>query len=478
MSDLKLALSLSPSSVLSGERFVARVEFLNSSAQTLAIENPAGMSPGPLEYELRRIDAAQRPPHTLSRLEFVDSLLGGDMLPPEPPELVDLEPQQVYVVQEPVGEYAAGRVAPGRYLMTAHWRQNDLEAASDPVELTIGAPVTQCLATAFCPESGEVVGLLDHREPAGSIVAERRIRKLLPSVATLVRRHFVAAPHAVTDVGIAVHTRDGLKGRWHAWLQAQELWAARTWGNAITAKPAPTSVAIGDLRFSPPLIHLPTNQGAILLLGTSGTGEATLQRCTAEEQRITSAAPLPLGTARASRAMTRAVSDRGRAAVFWTVEQGRGSSLHGCVINERGRLQEAPRVLYESDHPILAWDVSPVGKLPLSEVHVLSGPDAEGRLTCARVPWRDQPVRDVLPAPRNPVRSWAISASTQQGPWIVAHVDRAILVTTPSLKAWGARWEVGEGEILTAEHLHVLGSGREAWAGWYEPDYGLRYVRI
>jgi hypothetical protein len=78
--------------------------------------------------------------------------------------------------------------------------------------------------------------------------------------------------------------------------------------------------------------------------------------------------------------VVRALSERGRLVAFWPKNEAQSTCIRSCILDEKGRLTDGPRVHYTSPLPTLTWDVAPLGNLPDTKLHLALGPDERGRV--------------------------------------------------------------------------------------------------
>lgn len=511
MSDLSLTLTIAEQRVLSGQRVSVRVELLNTGAEPLLVQAPYGVLAPPLFFTFRNSPEGDVV-YELSRGLLDTAMLGDDTPMVVEPDLVEMQPGASRTTEDDLGELTLGPIAPGRYQVRAEWRQPDLFAESEFVELWVLAPEVTVFAPLVCVHSAEVVGLLGHHTDSGTVLLERRVTTPAPHLANLAPRHFVPAPGNVSDVAIAVHLGDGIRGRWHAWLRDEELWAAHSWGDALMAKPAPLRVHLKGARLARPAFHSTSGRGLVVAFGQTPTGPV-LQRFEFEPKRLREGplVSLKVNGSRLNDEMPpdvrlRALSERGRIAVFWSQGVAASTCIYGCVLDEKGRLTDGPTILYTSELPTLAWDVDPIGKWSDAELHLALGPDRRGTVhyvtvgvgdsthlaqhtavaryqrTLPRVIGRDASVVDSAPPPDDEVApQWlsvdaaVVSGAPRRDPVLFLRCGETLLVARESRTGWDVLRRLPQRD---ASHLHVCAYGERSWAGWCEQGLGVVYTQL
>lgn len=499
MSDLSLTLVVDASRVLAGQRLRVRVELTNVSSRVLHVQEPYGVLAPPLTFTFRHSPDAE-PLYELSRAQLDETLLGDDTPMAVEPDLVALEPAAKLETEDDLGELTLSPIAVGHYFVRAEWRQAGLPALSHFVELDILAPTLLACAPLLCEQSHEVVGLLAHQTDTGSVLFERRVMTPAPQVGSLTSRHFVPAPSVVRDVAIAAHTSDSIRGRWHAWLRDSELWAAASWGDALTAKPAPLRVGFDEPKLARPMFHTPSGRGIVIVWGRTTRG-AFLQRFDLQPKQLRGGPIVDLGSVAPSRVVVRALSERGRLAVFWSENDAQSTCIRGCILDEKGRLTDGPRVHYTSPLPTLTWDVAPLGNLPDTELHLALGPDERGTVhyviappsgvsappppagfqrTLPRfIPSNAVVIDGSSPDPTDPAPQWlkadaaVVSGARHLHPVLFIRCGSTLLLARADRSGWDVLRRTSP---LPAEHLHLMTHGAQRWAGWYEPQSGLFYA--
>lgn len=504
MTDLSLTFTINAPRALSGQSVGVRVEFKNVSAQTLQLLQPYGVQAPPLVFALRTSpDDAEKPVYELSRAQLDAALLGHDTPMGLPPEFVDLAPGDKTETEDDLGELTLAPIAVGHYFVRAEWRQPGLPAVSNFDALEILAPVVVAYSPLLCAESHEAVGLLAHQGDTGTIVFERRVTTPEPQVGRLTTRHFLPTPSVVRDVAIAAHTANDVRGRWHAWLRDNELWAAQSWGDALMAKPAPLRADVAEPRFAHPMFHLTSGRGIVVVWGQT-PGRPVLQRFDLEPKRLRAGPAIRIGGVAPTRVLTRALSERGRLAVFWSEHEVESTCIRGCVLDEKGRLTSDPVVHFTSTLPTLAWDVAPLGNLAETELHLVLGPDARGAVSyvvaplagVSAPPMPDGFVRTLprfipsnalvldsnAPDPSDPtppqwldVEAAAVSGVRHKDPVLVIRCGSTLLLARASRPGWDVIYRIPP---VGLERLHVLAHATQRWAGFCEPRTGLVYLPI
>jgi hypothetical protein len=482
---LQVRLTLSAREVLTGEGFKAKVELHNGGPNPLRLVAPTGVTAPPLQYEFSTAPDGEAA-FTLSRQQYYDFLAGDDFVPGEEPTFIDLPPGQAVSTEEEPGQYAVGGIDPGQYWVRARWTQENLGAVSEPVELRVSAPAPQHLASLLCPSSEHVNAILAEPGPAGTTLLERNIDEPRPEGAVFARVHFVAAPSEVTDVAASVHTETALRGRWHAWLQHSEVFAAHTWGSAVIAKPPPLASTIAAPKLARPVVHWPDGSASWVVFGADDRGELVAQGGMAEARRMRGAAAVSLGTSATSEVKTRAFLATRAVALFWVAKDGTWSSLNAAVLDHAGQLKAPLRSLFRTDSQVLAWNLCAIGPISNAVVHVLCGPDNDGALSYVAVPWNDEIAQTTVPRvvePSAPVQpsAWAISAPLEvedgnaRPVWLAANVGGQLLGTTVARPSWTSLVDpLG----ATPTNLHFLSGERDDWLGWMQPGEGLRFVQL
>lgn len=505
MNDLALTLTIAARRVFSGQRSSARVELTNTSSRVLAVQEPYGVVAPPLVFTFRTSPGSE-PAYELSRGQLDNALLGDDTPLMVEPDLVDLQPGASLSTEDDLGELTLGPISVGHYFVRAEWRQPGLSAVSDFVELWVLAPVLLAYAPLLCEMSHEVVGLLAQRVDGGTLLLERRVSTPAPQAANLTPRHFVPAPSVIRDVAIAAHTSDGVKGRWHSWLRDNELWAAQSWGDALMAKPAPLRLHLENPELARPPFHSTSGRGIVVAWGHTERGPA-LQRFDLEPKRLRAGQQVNLEGPAPKLMLTRALSERGRLAVFWSEATTESTCIRGCILDEKGRLTDGPRVHFTSPLPTLAWNVAPLGSWAETLLHVALGPDEHGvvhyvitppnEVVAASIPQGFQralprfiPTNSAFIDPELPIEAsreasptvpwlapeaWALGDERHRDPVLFTRCGSVLLLARRSTSGWAVLHRNPE---LRAEHLHLMTHGEQRWAGWYEPEAGLSYLSI
>lgn len=483
MSELKLTLTPSGQRAVAGGSIPLRLEMVNTSAQELQIAKPAGIHPPPLVFELRR-EAEAVPAYELSREALNRWVAGSDVLPSRQPNRVPLKAGEAVSVEEDLAVLAVGGLAPGKYQVVARWEQDGLEAVSNAVGLEVVVPQVRGCASLMCSVSGQSVVLLSQSVPGGTVLAERSIDGIRLEGATTVERHRIAAPAEVSDLLLAAHLEEGIQGRWHGWIQNQELWAACSWGEAVVAKPPPIRIPLEAPRFAGPAFHLGRVRTACgVLVGLDGAGRAVGQRWGATPQRLTLGPSFALSAVRPLAVGARGISSTGRILLVWAERAGQETQVSGVILDEHGKLQGAPQVLYRSARAWLAWEIPPVGKLLETEILLLLGPGEDRDLRLVRVPWQGEPREDRVFGPKETVDSWLVSGVAPGGPTLAAITSRQIWVQRGGSEPWrplmGGQMSSQPSDGIPCdppEFVHLLAHKSGERVGWFEAGQGLRYA--
>ena len=481
LATLKLTLELGERCVLTGQLFEVVVRMENTGAAPIELVEPDGVSPGPLEYELRhQSDPASSV--TLSRAGFERLQRGGPT--GGGANLVTLAPGASVEVKEEPGQYAVGGLHPGRYEVRARWTQPGLEAESAAVPLEVEVARPAHLTALLCRRSVSNCAVFDHPTATGTLILERTIESFDPTIAAFARVHFVPAPDVVTDVCAALHCGVDIQGRWHAWLQGRGVFGARTWSGVMMAKPAPGRSAIASPRLAKPMFHLASGVGRVLVFG-SLNGQLAIELWGSEARALKLVATLTLPSVSPLEMQARIDETSGDMGLFWSEREANRTRLQALWLDARGQQRASLRTLYEGDLPARAFALDSLGPIDESVVHVLVGPDADDRLTLMRIPWSGSGSSWSQRAPSEAQAAlWAVSAppapnqpergTADERPWVICTVGTRLLVTD-MVDGWRILREEADLEV---RHLHMLTGSRGGWVGWHQGAYGLRYLQL